>query len=43
LKVRLTTDFGNLRDVVVISDRSIATRMRVMQAARDSLKLNVHE
>ena len=43
LKVRLTTDFGNLRDVVVISDRSIATRMRLMQAARDSLKLNVKE
>ena len=43
LKVRLTTDFGNLRDVVVISDRSIAARMRMMQAARDSLKLNVHE
>ena len=43
LKVRLTTDFGNLRDVVVISDRSIAVRMRMMQAARDSLKLNVHE
>lgn len=43
LKVRLTTDFGNLRDVVVISDRSIVTRMRIMQAARDSLKLNVKE
>ena len=43
LKVRLTTDFGNLRDVVVISDRSIATRMRLMQSARDSLKLNVKE
>jgi rod shape-determining protein MreC len=43
LKVRLATDFGNLRDVAVISDRSIATRMRLMQAARDSLKLNVHE
>ena len=43
LKVRLATDFGNLRDVVVVSDRSIATRMRLMQAARDSLKLNVHE
>jgi rod shape-determining protein MreC len=43
LKVRLTTDFGNLRDVVVISDRSIAARMRLMQAARDSLKLNVRE
>ena len=43
LKVRLTTDFGNLRDVVVISDHSIAARMRLMQAARDSLKLNVRE
>ncbi len=43
LKVRLTTDFGNLRDVVIISDRSIATRMRLMQSARDSLKLNVKE
>ena len=43
LKVRLTTDFGHLRDVVVISDQSFAERMRIMQAARDSLKLNVHE
>ena len=43
LKVRLSTDFGTLRDVVVISDKSIAERMRLMQAARDSLKLNVHE
>ena len=43
LKVQLSTDFGTLRDVVVISDKSIAERMRLMQAARDSLKLNVHE
>jgi rod shape-determining protein MreC len=43
LKVRLSTDFGNLRDVAVIADRSIAERMRLMQAARDSLKLNVRE
>jgi rod shape-determining protein MreC len=43
LKVRLSTDFGRLRDVVVISDKSIAERMRIMQAARDSLKLNVKE
>lgn len=43
LKVRLSTDFGNLRDVAVITDRSIAERMRLMQAARDSLKLNVQE
>ncbi|MBR1547155.1 MAG: rod shape-determining protein MreC [Prevotella sp.] len=43
LKVRLSTDFGTLRDVVVITDRTIAQRMRLMQAARDSLKLNVQE
>ncbi len=43
LQVRLSTDFGNLRDVVVISDKTIAERMRLMQSARDSLKLNVSE
>ena len=43
LKVRLSTDFGTLRDVLVISDRSFAERMRLMQAARDSLQLNVRE
>ena len=43
LQVRLSTDFGNLRDVVVISDKTIAERMRLMQAARDSLKLIVSE
>lgn len=43
LQVRLSTDFGTLRDVVVISDKTIAERVRLMQAARDSLKLNVKE
>ena len=43
LQVRLSTDFGNLRDVVVISDKSIAERVRLLQAANDSLKLNVKE
>ena len=37
LKVRLSTDFGNLRDVLVISDKSIAERAALMQAARDSI------
>ena len=37
LKVRLSTDFGNLRDAVVISDKSIAERAALMQAARDSI------
>jgi len=36
LQVRLSTDFGCLRDVCVISDKSIAERVRLMEAARDS-------
>lgn len=43
LKVRLSTDFGILRNVAVIADKSLAERMRLMQAARDSLQLNVSE
>lgn len=39
LKVRLSTDFGNLRDVFVISDKSIAERALLMQAARDSMDM----
>ena len=37
VKVRLSTDFGNIRDVVVISDKTIAERAALMQAARDSI------
>jgi rod shape-determining protein MreC len=43
VKVRLSTDFGRLRDVVVINDPSVAERARLLQSARDSLKLNVKE
>ena len=43
LKIRLSTDFGTLRDVLVITDKSIEERMRLMRAAQDSLKLNVKE
>lgn len=43
VKVRLSTDFGRLRDVVVINDQSIAERTRLLQSARDSLRLNVRE
>jgi rod shape-determining protein MreC len=43
LKVRLSTDFGNLRDVMVITDKTMAERMQLMRAAQDSLKLNVNE
>lgn len=40
LQVRLSTDFGCLRDVCVISDKSIAERVRLMEAARDSARVN---
>jgi len=40
LKVRLSTDFSCVRDVVVISDKSIAERAALLQAAQDSLKTN---
>ncbi len=43
LKIHLSTDFGNLRDVFVLSDKSIGERMRLMQIARDSLELNVKD
>ena len=43
VKVRLSTDFGRLRDVVVVNDNTIAERTRLLQSARDSLKLNVKE
>ena len=43
LKVRLSTDFGNLRDVLVISDGSVAERARLIDAARDSLRIGSKE
>lgn len=39
LEVRLSTDFSSLRDVVVISDTSVAERARLMKAARDSMSV----
>lgn len=41
MKVQLATDFGNLRDVCVISDKSIAERARLIEAARDSMQNDV--
>ena len=38
LKVRLSTDFGNVRDVFVINDESVAEQSRLLHAAQDSLK-----
>ena len=42
LKVRLSTDFGRVRDVCVISDKSSAERALLMQAARDSIEIGHH-
>lgn len=39
VKIRLATDFANLRDVFVICDRNSAERVRLMKAATDSLSL----
>lgn len=38
LKVRLSTDFCTLRDVCVISDKTIAERVRLEESVRDSLE-----
>ena len=39
LQVRLSTDFSRLRDVVVVSDKSISERVKLLEAARDSIRL----
>ena len=39
LKVRLTTDFGCLRDVVIISDSNIGEQMRLMEQVNDSITM----
>lgn len=41
LKVKLSTDFGCLRDVSVITDRRFAEKLQVMTAARDSMELRI--
>lgn len=38
LAIKLSTDFGNLRDVCVINDASIKKKQEIMQAALDSIK-----
>ncbi len=38
LEVKLSTDFGNLRDVCVIDDATMKERIELMRAAQDSLK-----
>jgi rod shape-determining protein MreC len=39
LQVRLSTDFSCLRDVCVINDKEMAERMRLREAANDSLMM----
>lgn len=39
VQVRLTTDFGNLRDVCVIDNTVMKERIDLMRSAQDSLKL----
>lgn len=39
VQVRLTTDFGNLRDVCVIDNAAMEERIRLMQSVEDSLRL----
>lgn len=39
LRIKLTTDFGNLRDVCVITDAEVAERVKLLEAANDSLRL----
>ena len=38
LRVKLSTDFGNLRDVCVINDTEMVERMKLLEAAQDSLR-----
>ena len=39
LKVKLTTDFACLRDVCVISDKSIGERLRLQEQVKDSITM----
>ena len=37
-QVKLSTDFGRLRDVCVISDANMNERLQIIRAAQDSIK-----
>jgi rod shape-determining protein MreC len=39
LQIELSTDFARLRDVCVIDDAAARERIKMMQAAQDSLRL----
>lgn len=39
LKVRLSTDFGCVRDVAVVSDKSIGEKLQLLEQAKDSITM----
>ena len=39
LKVRLSTDFACLRDVTVISDKTIGEQLRLLEQVKDSITM----
>jgi rod shape-determining protein MreC len=41
LKVKLSTDFGNLRDVCVIDDAAVKERLELLKSAQDSMKVKI--
>ena len=41
--MQLTTDFSNLRDVLVITDSTVAERVKLLDAARDSLRIGADD
>ncbi|MCD8290132.1 MAG: rod shape-determining protein MreC [Prevotella sp.] len=43
LQIRLSTDFGSLRDVCVIDNSSMEERIQLLMAAKDSLKIKTNE
>ena len=43
VKVRLATDFSNLRNVCVLVDRQISERVHLLQSVQDSLKMGGKE
>lgn len=41
LMVKLSTDFGNLRDVCVIDDSAVKERLNLLKTAQDSIKVKI--
>ena len=39
LMVELSTDFGNLRNVCVIDDKSLRERINILRSAEDSIRM----